>query len=59
MVKTQKSSSDVMTAEMTVGPKQVRMNQSNKSCDQMTQSNMGTQDSPNQMGQYLNVAYRR
>ena len=28
MVKTQKSSSDVMTAGMTVGPKQARMNQS-------------------------------
>ena len=40
MVKTQKSSSDVMTAEMTVGPKQVRMNQSNKSHDLMMQSNM-------------------
>ena len=40
MVKTQKSSSDVMTAGMTVGSKQVRMNQLHKSHDLMTQSNM-------------------
>ena len=36
MVKTQKSSSDVMMAGMRVGPKQVQMNQLNKSHDIMT-----------------------
>ena len=46
MVKTQKSSSDVMAAGMTVGPKQVRMNQSNKSHDLMTQSNMAAPKIP-------------
>ena len=47
MVKTQNSSSDVMTAGMTVGPKQVRMNQSNKSHDLiMTQSNMAATKIP-------------
>ena len=40
MVKTQKRSSDVMAARTTVGPKQVRMNQSNKSHDLMMQSNI-------------------
>ena len=37
MVKTQKISSDVMTVGMMVGPKQVRMNQSQKLHDLMTQ----------------------
>ena len=46
MVKTQKSSSDVMMARMTVGPKQVRMNQINKSHDLMTQSNMAAPKVP-------------
>ena len=46
MVKTQKSSSDVMTAGMTVGPKQVRMNQSNKSHDLLTLSNMAAPKIP-------------
>ena len=46
MVKTQKSSSDVMTVGMTVGPKQVRMNQSNKSHDLITQSNMAASKIP-------------
>ena len=46
MVKTQKSSNDVMTAGMTVGPKQVQMNQSNKSHDLLTQSNMATPKIP-------------
>ena len=46
MVKTQKSSSDVMAAGMTVGPKQVRMNQSNKSQDLMMQSNMAAPRNP-------------
>ena len=46
MVKTQKSSSDVMTAGMTVGQKQLRMNQSNKSHDLMTQSYMAAHKIP-------------
>ena len=46
MATTQKSSSDVMKAGMTVGPKQVRMNQSNKSDDLMTQSNMAAPKVP-------------
>ena len=46
MVKTQKSSSDVMTVGMTVEPKQVRMNQSNKSHDLMMQSNMAAPKNP-------------
>ena len=54
MVKPQKSSSDVMAAGTTVGPKQVRMNQLNKSHDLMMQIKYGcTQESPNQIGQYL------
>ena len=40
MVKKQKIYIDVLPTGMTVGPKQVRMNQSNKSHDLMTQSNM-------------------
>ena len=60
MVKTQKSSSDVMTAGMTVGQKQVRKNQSIKSYDLIMQSNMAAPKIPqNQIGQYLNAAYRR
>ena len=43
MVKPQKRFSDVMTAGMTVGPKQVRMNQSH---DLMTQSNMAAPKIP-------------
>ena len=46
MVKTQKSSSDVMAAGKTVGPKQVRMNQWNKLHDLMMQSNMATPKNP-------------
>ena len=46
MVKTQKSSSDMMTAGMRVGPKQVGINQSNKSHDLMTQSNMAAPKIP-------------
>ena len=46
MVKTQKSSSDVMTAGMTVGPKQVRMNQLNKSHELMMQSNVAAPKIP-------------
>ena len=46
MVKTQKSSSDVMTAGMTVGPKQVGINQSIKSHDLMMQSNMAAPKIP-------------
>ena len=46
MVKTQKSSGDIMMAGMTVGPKQVRMNQSNKSHDLMTQLNMAAPKNP-------------
>ena len=46
MVKAQKSSSDVMAAGTTVGPKQVRMNQSNKSHDRMMQSNMAAPKNP-------------
>ena len=60
MVKTPKSSNDVMAARMTVGPKKVQMNQSNKSHDLMTQSNMAAPTfSPNQIGQYFDAAYRR
>ena len=46
MVKTQKSFSDVMAAGTTVGPKQVRMNQWNKSHDLMMQSNMVAPKNP-------------
>ena len=46
MVKTQKSSSDVMAAGTTVGPKQVRMNQSNTSHDLIMQSNMAAPRNP-------------
>ena len=46
MVKTQESSSDVMAAGMTVGPKQVRMNQKNKSHDPIWQSNMAAPKIP-------------
>ena len=46
MVKTQKRSSDVMMAGMRVGPKQVQMNQWNKSHDIMTQSNMAAPKIP-------------
>ena len=46
MVKTQKSSSNVLPAGITVGPKQVRMNQSNKSHDLMTLSNMAATKIP-------------
>ena len=46
MVKTQKRPGGVMTAGMTVGPKQVRMDQSNKSHDLMTQSNMAAPKIP-------------
>ena len=46
MVKPQKRFSDVMTAGMTVGPKQVRMNQSNKSHDLMTQLNIAAPKIP-------------
>ena len=46
MVKTQKSSSDIMAAGTTVGPKQVRMNQSNKSQYLMMQSNMAAPKNP-------------
>ena len=59
MVKTQKSSSDVMTAGMTVGPIQVGMNQSNKSRSNDTIKYGCTRDSPNQIGQYLNAACQR
>ena len=46
MVKTQTSSSDVMAAGTTVGPKRVRMNQWNKSHDLMIQSNMAAPKNP-------------
>ena len=46
MAKIQKSSSDVLPAGITVGPKQVRMNQSNKSHDLMMQSNMAAPKIP-------------
>ena len=46
MVKTQNSSSDVMATGMTVGPKQVRINQKNKLHDLMTQSNMAAPKIP-------------
>ena len=52
MVKTQKSSSDVMAAGTTVGPKQVRMNQQNKSHDLMMQSHMAAPKNPQ-------IRYRR
>ena len=46
VVETQKSSSDVDTVGVTVGPLQVRMNLSNKSHDRMTQSNMAAPKIP-------------
>ena len=46
MVKTKKSSSDVMAAGTTVGPKQVRMNQLNKSHDLVMQSNIAAPKDP-------------
>ena len=46
MVQAQKSSSDVMAAGTTVGHKQVRMNQLNKSHDLMLQSNMAAPKNP-------------
>ena len=46
MGKTQKSSSDVMTTGMMVGPNKVRTNQSHKSHDLMTQSNMDVPKNP-------------
>ena len=46
MVKTQKSSSEVMAVGTTVEPKQVRLNQYNKSHDLMMQSNMAAPKNP-------------
>ena len=46
MVQTQKSFSDVMAAGTTVGPKQVRINQKNKSHDLMMQSNIAAPMNP-------------